>query len=93
MQFTIPGGYAVPAGASFQLLLLTNTDGATGTDGQLVPVIGNYYAAIPRDFYSIPITDSPTAAPSFAPTGRPTRAPTGIPTSSPSVAPTVRTKQ
>ena len=67
-QFTIPGGYVVPANTTFQLIFLKNLDGATGSDGQLAPFIGNSYAAIPRNFGSIPATLSPTGTPSRAPT-------------------------
>ena len=89
VQFTIPGGYVVNAGESYQLILLTNTDGFTNAEGALARGIGNDYAAIPRDFYSIPRTDSPTGAPSSTPTPNPTSSPTTSPSSAPTVAPTV----
>lgn len=92
VQCTIPGGNVIQAGNSYQLVLLTNTDGLTGSDGQLIRGLGNFFAAIPRDFESIPVTSSPTGTPTTSPMPRPTSAPTIQPTAPPTGTPTVSTK-
>lgn len=89
VQINIPGGNVAKLNETFDFTLFTNNDGTTEPDGALAAGIGNDYAAITRNFRSIPATNSPTGTPTTAPTTRPTSAPTIRPTAVPTIIPTV----